>query len=130
MKFNLIAAQQNAGSQMLSMLVLFVVLFGVMYFFSIRPQKKKIAEQQERLSKVKKGDKVITRSGLHGSVYSVDSQAHTFVLDADGIYLTFEMGAIMELTPNDKDSDDHINTKDDTDAQSKDDSSDDSEDQE
>ena len=113
MKLSLIVAQQNGGSSIWSMMILFIILFGAMYFFSIKPQKKRIAEQQEKLSRVKKGDHIITRSGLHGVVDSVNQDKKTFVLDASGIFLTFELGAIMQITENS--SSQHLNTKDDTD---------------
>ena len=88
------AQQGNAGANMVQMILLFVVFFGAMYFISIRPQKKRMAAQQEKLSKVKKGDSVIIRSGLHGKVDSVNQEKRIFVLDANGILLTFELGAI------------------------------------
>ncbi|BDR58843.1 preprotein translocase subunit YajC [Xylocopilactobacillus apicola] len=114
MKLNLMAAQQGAGGQTMYMLVLMIILFGAMYIFTVRPQKKKMAEQQDRLSKVKKGDEVITRSGLHGTVDSVDQAKRVFVLNANNIFLTFELGAIMEVKSVDKPE--HLNTKDDTDS--------------
>ncbi len=111
------AQQGNAGANMVQMILLFVIFFGAMYFFSIRPQKKRMAAQQEKLSKVKKGDSVIIRSGLHGKVDSVNQEKRTFVLDANGILLTFELGAILQIVSENKNvSSEHLNTKDDTDT--------------
>ncbi|MCT6893330.1 MAG: preprotein translocase subunit YajC [Bombilactobacillus mellifer] len=114
---NLMAQQGNAGANMVQMILLFVVFFGAMYFISIRPQKKRMAAQQEKLSKVKKGDSVIIRSGLHGKVDSVNQEKRIFVLDANGILLTFELGAILQIVSENKNvSSEHLNTKDDTDT--------------
>lgn len=110
------AAKASGGGSTMMMLVLIAVMFVAMYFFTIKPQKKRMAEQQERLSKVKKGDAVIIRSGLHGVVDSVDQNKNTFVLDANGIFLTFELGAIMQIVDNNKFPKEHLNTKEDTDT--------------
>lgn len=110
------AQQNNASGNMIQMIILFIVLFGAMYFFSVRPQRKRMAAQQEKLSRVKKGDAVIIRSGLHGKIDSVNQEKKTFVLDANGILLTFELGAILQVVNEKKANDEHLNTKDDTDT--------------
>lgn len=65
-----------------------------MYFFMIRPQKKRADETKEMLNKLGKGDSVVTIGGLHGVIDEVDETAGTVVLDCEGIYLTFERRAI------------------------------------
>jgi preprotein translocase subunit YajC len=44
----------------------FLLMFVVIYFFMIRPQQKKLKTKFESTLKV--GDKIITKSGLHGKV--------------------------------------------------------------
>lgn len=75
---------------------MFVVLFGMMYFLMIRPAKKQQQQYQEMISSLAVGDEVILRSGLHGKVSELN--ANTITLDAEGIFLVFERGAVMRIS--------------------------------
>jgi len=79
---------------MTQQLLLIALMFGAMYFFLIRPQKKQQTKHQEMLSNIKPGAEVITIGGLHGTVDSIAEDRKTLSLDADGTFLTFEMSAI------------------------------------
>lgn len=76
----------------------FIVLFAVMYFMLIRPQKKQAQKKQEMLNDMKPGDAVVTIGGLHGVVDEVSQSSQTVVLDCEGVYLTFTLGAIATVT--------------------------------
>ncbi|MCI1287792.1 MAG: preprotein translocase subunit YajC [[Lactobacillus] timonensis] len=82
----------------LSSLGLIVLMVIFMYFFMIRPQQKQRKAHQSMMSKLKKGDHVVTISRLHGVVYDLNEAKKTVTLDCDGIYLTFDLGAIMRVT--------------------------------
>lgn len=79
----------------------FIVLFGVMYFMLIRPQKKQQEKKQEMLSQMKQGDHVITIGGLHGIIDEVNEADSTIVIDCEGVYLTFDKAAIGRVTSSD-----------------------------
>lgn len=49
----------------------FIVIFGIFYFFLIRPQTKKVKEHQNLIGSLKAGDEVITTGGIIGKVKSV-----------------------------------------------------------
>lgn len=72
---------------------------AVMYFSMIRPQKKQQQKRKEMFSGMKKGDNITTIGGLHGVIDSIDNEAQTVVVDCDGIYLTFNIGAIRDIKP-------------------------------
>lgn len=76
----------------------FIALFAVMYFMLIRPQKKQAQKKQEMLTDMKPGDAVVTIGGLHGVVDEVSQSSQTVVLDCEGVYLTFTLGAIATVT--------------------------------
>ena len=76
----------------------FIVLFAVMYFMLIRPQKKQAQKKQEMLNDMKPGDAVVTIGGLHGVVDEVSQSSQTVVLDCEGVYLTFTLSAIATVT--------------------------------
>jgi preprotein translocase subunit YajC len=49
-----------------------ILIFVVFYFFIIRPQKKKEDTRKKMIEAVKKGDKIVTIGGVHGTVTQVD----------------------------------------------------------
>ena len=51
----------------LNQFVPLLLIFAVAYFFMIRPQVKRQKEEKKFIEALKKGDKVVTKSGLHGS---------------------------------------------------------------
>ena len=53
------------------MLVFMGLLFAVMYFVMIRPQSKQMKEHRNLLASLKKGDDVVTQSGIFGRIYSI-----------------------------------------------------------
>lgn len=81
------------------MIILLVLMFGVMYFGMMRPQKKQQQQRMEMLKGLKKGDKIVTIGGLHGVIDSIDRAGNTVDLDLDGVFLTFSLSAIRTVTP-------------------------------
>jgi preprotein translocase subunit YajC len=81
------------GGQNYSFLILMVGMFGVMYFFMIRPQQKKQKEQQKMVEELKAGDEVITAGGMHGKVLTNDGDTIT-IAAGGGARLTFEKSSI------------------------------------
>jgi preprotein translocase subunit YajC len=55
----------------MSPILMMLVMFGIFYFILIRPQVKKQKEHQAMLSKLGKGDEVITRGGMIGKITGV-----------------------------------------------------------
>jgi preprotein translocase subunit YajC len=54
--------------QALQPMLMMLVIFGIFYFLLIRPQVKKQREHQALISKLGKGDEVITRGGFIGKI--------------------------------------------------------------
>lgn len=63
------AAQAQGGGW--SMWIMLALIFVVMWFFMIRPQKKQQKELQNFRDALKKGDKVVTIGGIYGTVCEV-----------------------------------------------------------
>lgn len=61
-------AAQGGG---LHMWVMILLIFVVMWFFMIRPQRKQQKELQAFRDSLKKGDKVVTVGGIYGTVCEV-----------------------------------------------------------
>jgi preprotein translocase subunit YajC len=81
------------GNSMTSMIVMMVLLFGIMYFFMIRPQQKKQKAIQEARNSMKVGDKVVTAGGIHGRIKEV-GDTHFTIEIADGVRIKVEKGSV------------------------------------
>ena len=74
-------------------LFLLIAVFAVFYFTAILPIQQRVKRQKKFVSDLKKGDKVVTNSGLHGRVFEVNED--NIVLDVDkGLKLTFTKSAV------------------------------------
>lgn len=87
-------------------LILFGAMFAIFYFIVLRPQQRQKAERERMLSAIKKGDKVVTSSGLHATVVGLNE--HTVILRvADQVKLEFDrasIGRVVAATGGDKDA--------------------------
>jgi preprotein translocase subunit YajC len=86
----------QGGGNPLMQLLPFVFIIAIFYFLIIRPQNKKRKETEKMLSALKKGDKVVTIGGLHGTIQSVKET--TVILKADdNVKLEFLRSAISNV---------------------------------
>ncbi len=60
--------QPDPGAMFWQTILMFGMIFAVFYFLLIRPQQKQRQKHEERVNQLKKGDKVITAGGIHGSI--------------------------------------------------------------
>ncbi len=75
----------------------FLLMFVVIYFFMIRPQQKRAKNEKEFENALKVGDKIITKSGLHGKVAELADA--TVVIETMAGKLKMERSAIsMEMS--------------------------------
>ena len=56
------------------MIIFLVLIFGLMYFVMIRPQRKKQKEHQELMAELHKGDRIITAGGIYGTIESITEE--------------------------------------------------------
>ncbi len=91
----------SAGAMdgMMPMIVLMVGMFVILYFFSIRPQRKRQKEHQEMLSNLNIGDKVITTAAMYGKI--AEKKEKTFVIDfGNGVKIEMDKAAIADKQKN------------------------------
>ena len=65
------AAEGSGGAGMISMIVWMVLLFGLMYFLMIRPQKKEQKRVAAMLADMEVGDAVVTTGGFYGVIIDI-----------------------------------------------------------
>ncbi|MEO9894591.1 preprotein translocase subunit YajC [Aurantibacter sp.] len=76
-----------------------ILIFAVAYFFMIRPQMKRQKDEKKFAADLKRGDRVITKSGLHGKVLELNDKDYSCVLETMAGKLKFDRTAIsMELS--------------------------------
>ena len=71
----LLAFLDRETLQALQLPFMVAVFFALMYFFILRPEQRREAERKEKLDKLKKNDKVLTRGGIVGVVSSIKKNA-------------------------------------------------------
>jgi len=78
--------------------VMMVLMFGILYFFMIRPQQKKAKDQKKFAEEIKKGDYVVTVGGVHGRIAEVEDD--TIIVEVErGARIRFSKSAVsMEST--------------------------------
>lgn len=89
----------QAGS-MWTTVIMFVAIIAIFYFLIIRPQKKRDKETKAMLDAMKKGDKIITIGGIHGTVVAVKDQSVVVKVD-DNTRIEFTKSAVSTVVNKD-----------------------------
>ena len=79
-------------------LVMIAAIFILFYFMIIRPQNKRAKDHRDLLTKVKKGDEVVTSGGILAKVVSVDEQ-YIKISPAEGVEFRMQKGSISAILP-------------------------------
>ena len=76
-----------------------ILMIAVVYFFMIRPQMKKAKQEKNFASQLKKGDRVITKSGMHGKVSDFSEKNNSIIIETGAGKITFDRSAVsMEMS--------------------------------
>jgi preprotein translocase subunit YajC len=101
------AQSPNGGGSgaVMTQVLFFAAIFAIFYFLLIRPQQRQKREREATLSAVKKGDRVVTTSGVHGTVVGLSEHVMTLKV-ADQVRMDFDRSALGRIVPpqGDKDS--------------------------
>ena len=85
----------NAGgpAALFNMALPFIAMAAIAYFMMLRPQQRQKADRERMLGALKRGDRVVTTSGMHGTVVGLNE--HTVTLRvADQVKLDFDRSAV------------------------------------
>ena len=74
-----------------------ILMFVIFYFLLIRPQQKKAKAHQQMISNLRKGDRVITSGGIHGTITSLDESTATVEI-AEKVRIKVTRGSIAGLS--------------------------------
>ncbi len=77
----------------------FIAIFAVMYFFMIAPNMKRAKQEKKFASELKRGDRIITKSGMHGKVIELNDKDGSCVIETLAGKIKFDRTAIsMEMS--------------------------------
>ena len=93
----ILAAQAAQGGSGMSMILMMVAIFAIMWFFMIRPQQKKQKEIQKFQNSLVEGTPVVTGGGIYGTVKSIDLAKNTVdVKIARDVVITVDKGYVFK----------------------------------
>ena len=72
----------------------FILMFVIFYFFIIAPKMKMAKQEKKFMTELKRGDKVIMKSGIHGKVVELNDKDGTCVIETGAGKIKFERIAI------------------------------------
>lgn len=82
-----------------------VAMIAVVYFFMIAPQLKRQKKEKKFASEIKKGDRIITKSGMYGKIIELNDKDNSCVIETlagkikfDRSALSMEMSAKLQAT--------------------------------
>jgi len=79
----------------MSFLFMMVIIFGIMWFFMIRPQQKKQKEIQNFRNNITKGQQIVTAGGIYGTVKDIDEANNILKVEiANGICIQVDKGSV------------------------------------
>ena len=88
---------EAGGSSIVPTLITFGLVFVIFYFLIIRPQNKKKKDTANMLKAIKKGDKVVSIGGIHGTVQSAKEDKVVLKLEGSDMKMTFSRSAISNV---------------------------------
>ena len=91
------AAAAPAGGVLNSMLIPMILVFGIMWFFLIRPQQKKLKDDEKMRNALRRGDKVLTVGGIVGKVTKVKDDGEIEVEIAQNVKIHVVKSAITQV---------------------------------
>ena len=76
-----------------------ILMFVVVYFFMIRPQMKRAKQEKQFSSELKRGDRIVTKSGMHGKIIDFSEKQDAVIIETGAGKITFDRSSIsMELS--------------------------------
>ena len=80
-----------------------ILIFPIFYFLVIMPQQKQRKKHQAMLNDLKSGDRVVTTSGIIGTIVSVDKDAIVLQV-APNVKIRMVKGSVSELRTEEKEA--------------------------
>lgn len=89
--------QAPQGEFGLTSMLPFIGIFAVMWFLMIAPERKNRKKREAMLKELKKGDEILTNSGIYGTIVQMEENQIVRVQIADGVRVRMNIGSIQAL---------------------------------
>ncbi len=91
--------KSGGGMSGMTSLIFPLLILVVFWLFFIRPQSKRAKDQKKFIENIGKGDKIVTTSGIHGTINKINEDGTISVEVSPGSYIKMERAAIsLEMT--------------------------------
>ena len=92
------APEGGEAPSMLVTMLPFILMFVILYLLIIRPQQKKQREHQRMVDELKKGDRVVTSGGMHGTITGIKEQEGILIVQvAKEVQIEVSRGSISRV---------------------------------
>src|SRR5690242_5716030 len=92
----------SVDKQLTDTAIFLVLLFGIFFFLLIRPQQKRMKEHRAMLESMKKGSRIITGGGIHGTITKIEGDDIVHVEIAPNVRIRVQKGSIGEVLDDSK----------------------------
>ena len=87
----------TGGADILMSILPFLLIFVVMYFLIIRPQRAAMKRREELLKNIRRGDQIVTGGGIIGKVTKVVDDSELEVEIAEGVKVRVARSGVSEV---------------------------------
>ncbi|MEF2072376.1 preprotein translocase subunit YajC [Consotaella aegiceratis] len=87
----------GSGAEAFSMIIPFVLVFVIMYFLIIRPQRTQVKKREEMLKAIRRGDTIVTGGGVIGKVTKVLDNGELEVQIAEQVKVRVLQGMVSDV---------------------------------
>ena len=96
--FNFLTTTTEATPGMgMTSIIMLVVMFGVMYFMMIRPEKKRKKKEKAMLDALKRGDRICTIGGIYGTIMDIKDDTLTLSVGRDNLSMVVARWAVRSV---------------------------------
>lgn len=78
--FMLSGSGGQEGASPLALWMPIILIFAIMYLLIFRPQAKKQKQHQAMIESLRKGDKIVTAGGIHGTIAGIKEKENTLIV--------------------------------------------------
>jgi len=82
------------GGGFMQLLIMLGLMFVIFYFFLVRPQQRKQKEHEQMIKSLRKGDRVVTNSGIHGFIEGIRDDGTIMLKVAEGVKIQFSKNSV------------------------------------
>lgn len=90
---------QSAPTSSIGFALPLILMFGIMYFLLFLPMQRQKKKQQQMLSELKSGDRVITSGGMVGTITTLDKDTVVLRIRPDNVKIEVTRSSVSGLVP-------------------------------